>query len=332
MKSLEHYKNNLFDSINEINFYDLALDLYQFQIKKNDVLAQYLNYLGVNASKIDSPDKIIYFPISIFKHHKLNINQLYEHFFISSGTTKGNLSKHFVNDHSFYLKNALQIFEQTFGCIQDYAIFAVVPSYQENPYSSLICMLDFFIKSTQNKYSDYYNILETSILEDKINLAYKEGKKIIIWGVSYALLAIAEKGSWKHRFQVTIIDTGGMKGRGKEITREEMVTYLKSKINFSQICSEYGMTELQSQAYAMEDGIYQMPKSMKISIRDINDPFACLEDGKSGGINVIDMANVDTCAFIETQDLGCIVSENQFKILGRIDYSDLRGCNLLSWN
>lgn len=227
----------------------------------------------------------------------------------------------------FYLSAAESTFSRFFGPLSDFHLLALLPSYLEREDSSLIAMISHFIDQTQSEHSGFY-------LSDQGNLARKleklrtTGRKVILWGVSFALLDLAE------RFEIdlshcTIIETGGMKGRRKEWIREELHRYLCGRINVTKICSEYGMTELMSQAYSDGDGLYQSPNWMKILIREVNDPYSNLSEGKVGALNIIDLANAHSCAFIETQDLGKISQNGYFEVLGRMDNTDLRGCNLL---
>ena len=218
-------------------------------------------------------------------------------------------------------------FEQQYGKIDEYCILALLPTYLENESSSLVYMVDTLIKKSGNIHSGFYlnNIIE---LIEKLTILEKIGQKTILFGVSYALLDLAEL--LKLPLSNTVImETGGMKGKRKELTKRELHNILKSGFEVDNINSEYGMTELLSQAYSKKEGKFQTPSWMKILIRDTYDPFSFLEDGKSGGINVIDLANVNSCSFIETKDLGKINPDNTFEILGRFDYSDVRGCNLL---
>lgn len=236
-------------------------------------------------------------------------------------------SRHKVWSLQYYLLHSENVFEQFFGPLQDYHFLALLPSYLEREGSSLIAMMEHFIKQSQSVDSGFYLHNQTELIK-KMEALRASKKKVILWGVSFALLDMAEK------FEIDlshciIIETGGMKGRRKEWIREELHAFLCRRFNVKQIGSEYGMTELMSQAYSFGNGQYQVPRSMKILIRDINDPYQNAPLGRVGAINIIDLANAHSCAFIETQDLGKIGQNGYFEVLGRMDNTDLRGCNLL---
>ncbi len=247
--------------------------------------------------------------------------------FTSSGTTGAITSRHVVPSLSFYLENCKRNFEFFFGSLSDYHILALLPSYLEREGSSLIAMVNFFIQKSESAHGGFYlNNYET--LLEKIDQLRRDNRKVLLLGVSFALLELAEK------FEVDlshcmIMETGGMKGRRREMTREELHDFLQRRFNVKTIFSEYGMTELMSQAYSLGKGVYRTPPWMKVVIRDINDPFARELPGKTGGLNIIDLANLHSCAFIETQDLSKMAQDGSFEVLGRFDNSDIRGCNLL---
>lgn len=327
MSFLQRFLSQL-PHVNEGNFDDIALSLFQYQSLQNATYRTYIEILGLQSSKITSIDQIPFLPIEFFKSHTILIDHLpVELEFTSSGTTGAITSRHPVTDLSFYLKNAQNIFERYFGAVDNYHFFALLPSYLERQGSSLIAMMDYFIRESKSPYSGFY-LYNHQDLVNHMQLAQGSGRKVILWGVTYALLDLAE-GYDLDLKDAIVIETGGMKGRRKEMIREELHELLCSRFKVSQIGSEYGMTELLSQAYSHGNGVYQSPPWMKILIRDINDPFQMLKNGKTGGINVIDLANAHSCAFIETQDLGKWGQGGYFEVLGRIDNSDLRGCNLL---
>ena len=321
MSFADSFKKHIF-SINEENFESCCLDVYNYQYHSCDVYKQYCNYLGKNPTNINSLTDIPFLPIEFFKFHTIKSGTwVEEKIFKSSGTTQIGRSHHYIRDLSFYHQNTKIIFESFYGPLTEYRLLALLPSYQEQGDSSLISMTDSFLKVTR-KGSDYYldksNQLANELRKDK-------SKKMLI-GVSYALLELAEQ----HHLPLTnaiVMETGGMKGRRKEITRMELHEQLKNSFKVRTIHSEYGMTELMSQAYG-KNGIFQFPKWAKTIVRDINDPFSYLPDSKTGGLNIIDLANVDSCSFIETKDLGRAL-ENKFEVLGRFDNSDIRGCNLM---
>jgi len=324
---LDDFTSSL-DQINESNFEDIALKLFSFQYKNNLLYQTYVNHLGKDPRSINSLDKIPFLPIRFFKSHTVVCGTWKpESVFTSSATSGTIVSKHFVPSLDFYLKNALIIFQRFYGPIDNYHFLALLPSYLERSGSSLISMIDYFIRKDLSGQSGFY-LNNHDELVSKIAELKKSNKKIILWGVSFGLLDLAEK------FEIDlssciVMETGGMKGRRKEWVREELHKFLHKKFNTKQIHSEYGMTELLSQAYSAGQGYFQAPAWMKMQIRDINDPFQALGDGMIGGINVIDLANAHSCPFIETEDLGRIVSDSHFEVLGRADNSDMRGCNLL---
>jgi phenylacetate-coenzyme A ligase PaaK-like adenylate-forming protein len=320
---------SLLPNINDGNFEDIALRLFRFQAVNNPVYRSYLKIRNIDYTKIASLSQIPFLPIGFFKSHSIvSGNWQPEIEFSSSGTTGVATSKHLVWSLPFYLSNAQKAFEQFFGAIQDYHFLALLPSYLEREGSSLIAMMEHFIKQSHSPDSGFYLFNQAELIK-KIEGLRSSKKKVILWGVSFALLDLAEK------FEIDlshciIIETGGMKGRRKEWITEELHQFLCKRFNVRQIGSEYGMTELMSQAYSFGHGLYQVPLSMKVLIRDINDPYQNVPLGRVGAIKIIDLANVHSCSFIETQDLGKIDQNGYFEVLGRIDNSDLRGCNLLA--
>lgn len=328
MNKLKSSKVNLF-SINAVNFEENALRLFKFQAKNNLVYKQYINHLQVNVNSVDSIFKIPFMPIEFFKHHTIKTMD-WEPIavFESSGTTGQVKSKHFIEDLDYYHQVTEYIFKLFYGDLGNYHFLALLPSYMERENSSLVVMVKNFMEKSDSRYSGFF-LNDYTVLIDKIELARQNGKKIILIGVSFALLELAELSSLDLN-NVIVMETGGMKGRRTELTREELHDVLKEKFNLTHIHSEYGMTELLSQAYATSEGNFNCPPWMKVIIRNINDPFEMGNQIRSGGVNVIDLANVQSCAFIETQDLGSYQSDDSFKILGRFDNSDIRGCNLLA--
>lgn len=323
-----------FDALNVENFQDFALALFKYQSKYNLVYKKYIDALNINADSINDLRSIPFLPIDFFKQHKVISQSVkfsdFGAIFESSGTGSGLSSRHYVPELDHYLNHAQQIFENYYGKLDEYVILALLPSYLERKGSSLVAMVDDFIKKTNSSDSGFYLYdLEELVKKVKQLKANSNGKKIIIWGVSFALLDLAE--NYKVDFSDCIImETGGMKGRRKEITREELHQILCEGLNVSTIHSEYGMTELLSQAYSTGKGVFNPSYSMKIMVREVNDPFDIkYSDKRSGGLNVVDLANIDSCAFIETQDVGLVNQDGSFKVLGRFDNSDIRGCNLM---
>jgi phenylacetate-coenzyme A ligase PaaK-like adenylate-forming protein len=316
------------ENINESSFEDIALRLFHFQAVDNPVYKAYLEFLHCDQEKIHQLKQIPFLPISFFKSQRIKSGQWQTQFeFSSSGTTGSISSKHPVYDLGFYNSHAERIFKHFFGAPESFHFLALLPSYLEREGSSLIEMMNHLIIRSKSPHSGFY-LHNHHELIDKLNVLRKDDRKVILWGVSFALLDLAE------RFEIDlshciIIETGGMKGKRREWIREELHAYLTNRFHVEVIHSEYGMTELMSQAYSMGSGYYQCPVSMRIMIRNINDPFEVLEHGKTGGINIIDLANFHSCAFIETQDLGSINPQGFFEVLGRMDNSDVRGCNLL---
>jgi hypothetical protein len=280
-------------------------------------------------------EEIPFLPISFFKNHPISSRaQPVETYFESSGTTGGPTSKLFVHDELFYKRNAEFIFERFFGPLSEYSFFFLLPSYLERRNSSLVSMAHYFHEKSNTEYGGFYlhNLVD---LKKDLRVALQSMKsKIVLWGVTFALLDFASldfasdnEGDFH---DLWIVETGGMKGRGREPVREEVHSYLKGRLGVSHIYSEYGMTELFSQAYSLEGDLFTMPSTMKILIREPEDPLSVHQQVMvRGGINVIDLANVDSCSFIETQDVGLLHASNNFQVLGRFDNSDIRGCNLM---
>ncbi|MEP5612208.1 MAG: acyl transferase [Cyclobacteriaceae bacterium] len=321
MQFAESFKETIF-TINEQNFESYCLEVFQHQYAECPVYQEYCNLVAKNPKTIDQLNQIPFLPIEFFKGNHIKSGTWQEQkVFRSSGTTHTGRSEHLVRDLGFYHKITREIFQDHFGTLDSLQILALLPSYQEMGDSSLIAMVDHFI--SHSKEDSKYVLNDTD--EMLIGLGATKTKKLLL-GVSYALLDFAEKGPIPNK-NTQIMETGGMKGRRTEITRSELHQKLKDAFHVKEIFSEYGMTELMSQAYGKNGG-FRFPNWAKVLIRDINDPFSYLANGKTGGINVIDLANVDSCSFIETKDLGKS-QNNTFEVLGRFDNSDVRGCNLM---
>jgi phenylacetate-coenzyme A ligase PaaK-like adenylate-forming protein len=327
MQFSNQFKNSLFET-NFRNFNEKALELFRFQAQNNEIYKKYLAQLRFDPLQAQTIYQIPFLPIEFYKFHRIISGPEWkeETYFESSGTTGQVRSRHFVKDLKFYKSVAEQIFTSFYGGIEQFVFIAFLPSYRENPHSSLIWMIDDFILKSGDKNSVYVN--EHQKVEEAVNKALKTGKKVILWGVSYALLDLAENFP-QDLSRIMVMETGGMKGRGREMTREELHDILKRNLNLSEIHSEYGMTELLSQGYATKNGLFRTPDWLKVFTRELLDPFSISNYSKTGGINVIDLANVDSCAFIETKDFGIVYEDGSFEIKGRIDNSDIRGCNLL---
>ncbi|MBL0330682.1 MAG: acyl transferase [Bacteroidetes bacterium] len=310
-------------------FEELALSVFRYQAKECAVYAKYLSGLAVFPESVSKVEEIPFLPIEFFKSHEIKSSESDKKsiIFTSSGTTGMAQSKHFVSDVSVYEKSYLKGFELAYGNIQDYCVLALLPSYLERDGSSLIYMVEDLIKKSNESDSGFY-LNNYDELITKINVLEARRQKTILIGVTYALLDLVEKQKLNLKNTI-IMETGGMKGKRKEMVREELHSTLCEGFGVEKIHSEYGMTELLSQAYSKGDGIFNCPPWMKILIRDTNDPFAILPPNRTGGINVIDLANINSCSFIATQDLGKLHPDFSFEVLGRFDNSDIRGCNLL---
>lgn len=327
MRSIKSFEADL-STVNEFNFDNIALSLFRLQAEQNPVYQKYLTYLGVRPQSITDVKSIPFLPISFFKEHDVVTgNWKEETVFLSSATSGVGQSRHKVKNVQAYLRNATHIFSHFYGPITNYHFFALLPSYLEREGSSLIEMVKHFIQLSRSEFSAFY-LHNTSELVKQIEMAKSTQKKVLLLGVTFALLDLAEEAELDLS-NCMVMETGGMKGRREEITREELHGFLRSRFNIPLVHSEYGMTELFSQAYSLGKGYFQTPPGMKLIIRDINDPFKTLNEGNAGGINVIDLSNIYTCAFVETQDLGRIRQDGSFEVLGRMDNSDMRGCNLL---
>lgn len=329
MISLESLNFNLsLNDINENNFEDIALTLFHYQYKNNQLYHTYVNQIGKDTHSINNIYDIPFLPIRFFKTHSVVCGQWKpEVVFTSSATTGSMVSSHAVPNLSAYLNHTSQIFEFFYGDLTGYHFLALLPSYLERTGSSLIAMINYFISKDSSGHSGYY-LTDYDALLTKVKQLKNSKKKIVVWGVSFALLDLAEKLE-TDLSHCLVMETGGMKGRRKEWVRNELHEFLCTRLNTSQIHSEYGMTELMSQAYSIGGGYFTCPPSMKVLVRDINDPFSWVKQGQTGVINIIDLANVHSCAFIETEDLGKVNQDFSFEVLGRLDNTDVRGCNLL---
>ncbi|MEM9325132.1 MAG: acyl transferase [Bacteroidota bacterium] len=312
-------------SITPSTFESAALELFHYQWAENTIYREFCNSLYKNPANTRKLHEIPFLPISFFKNQRVTSGSWSPQLlFKSSGTASTRRSIHYVKDLDFYLKNTRRCFEYFYGTLSRFSIKALLPSYQEQGESSLIAMVDYFMQKAPQ--GSGYFLRNHEALKDEL-LAPSETQPLLL-GVSFALLDMVEGGNISIGGSI-VMETGGMKGRRKEITRKELHEQLQSGFGVASIHSEYGMSELMSQAYAKSQGILQFPPWAGVLIRDVNDPFSYVEAPRTGGVNVIDLANVDTCGFIETMDLGRKNDENRFEILGRFDNSDIRGCNLL---
>lgn len=319
--------NHKIFKVSKGEFEDLAIDIFRFQYENNPVYRSYIQAIKKDPEGINVIEKIPFMPVSFFKSSKIvsgefNAGAVFE----SSGTTGTVNSRHYVKDLLLYEESFLKSFEMVYGSVNQYCILGLLPSYLEKGNSSLVYMVNSLVNKSGHPqsgfYLDEYEKLSAAIVELE-----KSKQKTLLIGVTFALLDFAERYPMPLQ-HTTIIETGGMKGRKKEMIREELHTVLRNAFNVASIHSEYGMTELLSQAYSVGDGIFKTPPWMKLLVRDEEDPFLIKQTG-SGIINVIDLANINSCAFIATDDAGKIHANGSFEVLGRVDGSDLRGCSLL---
>lgn len=326
MKQFDTHR--IFNINNADDFEEVALDIFKFQYENNEVYRDFCIHLRKSPKNVSSSLEIPFLPISFFKTHKVTSTQKEpETIFTSSGTTQSTTSKHFVPDIELYEKSFLKAFELFYGMPKDFCILALLPSYLEREGSSLIYMVNSLIEKSGHPHSGFYlhNLEE---LHQKLKILESKGTKTLLIGVSFALLDLVEQ--YPSTLTNTIVmETGGMKGRRKELIREELHQILKKGLGVEHIHSEYGMTELLSQGYSKGNGIFETPPWMKIVTRDTEDPLSIQPNGKTGGVNVIDLANLYSCSFIATQDLGKTHPNGTFEVLGRFDDSDIRGCNLM---
>ena len=315
-------------SVNSNNFNDIALRVFRFQAEHNAVYKKYLDILGTDINAIHSVNKIPFLPISFFKTHKIYIgNKEPEQLFTSSGTTGSNTSKHNVAKVKVYKESFTRTFEKFYGKPQNYCILALLPSYTERTGSSLVYMAEKLISASNNPESGFYLHNYTELI-DTIEKKERENKSVLLLGVTFALLELAKEIKLSLKNTI-VMETGGMKGRGKELTREETHGILCKSFGVNTIHSEYGMTELLSQAYSSGNGIFSTPPWLKVFIRDPYDPFTLLPNKNSGAINIVDLANIYSCSFIQTDDLGIKHDNDSFEVMGRMDGSLVRGCNML---
>jgi len=320
--------SDIFSISNQKQFEKIALKVFRFQYENNSVYKAFCDFRKVKVQEVKSLQQIPFLPIQFFKSHTVvsNNNPIQE-IFTSSGTSGQITSQHCVTDISIYEESYRKGFAQFYGNIEDYVVLALLPSYLEREGSSLIYMFKDLIEKSNHPESGFYLNDYKSLTEKLISLD-NSGQNVILIGVTYALLDLIEQ----QQFQLNntfIMETGGMKGKRKEIIREELHDQLSKGFGVTSIHSEYGMTELLSQAYSLGDGVFECPSWMQVLIRDPEDALTYLNDGKTGGINVIDLANINSCSFIATQDLGKKNPNNSFEVLGRFDNSDIRGCNLM---
>nr|WP_109302327.1 acyl transferase [Aquimarina sp. AU474] len=322
--------DTIFSIQNNSDFEQAAIKVFHHQYINNNTYQRFCNLLGITKASVTCVHNIPFLPIQFFKQEKItSTTSLTQKIFTSSGTTGSVVSKHYVSDLSIYEKSFRKGFAHFYGDISEYVVLAVLPSYLEREGSSLVYMAEKLIEDSTQSESGFY-LYEIEKLVHTLQKLITEQKKILLLGVSFALLDLIENYSITLNDNVVIMETGGMKGRRKEIIREELHKILIDGFGVSKIHSEYGMTELLSQAYSQGAGIFYCPPWMKVSIRNPEDPLSGIETGKTGGINIIDLANINSCSFIATQDLGKIQNDGSFQVIGRFDHSDIRGCNLMA--
>jgi len=321
-------KDLIFNITSEASFNAAALAVFKHQFEHNSVYRSFCDLLYKHPSDVHTIEQIPFLPIEFFKTHTIaSTNKAAEAIFTSSGTTGSVVSKHHVSDLNVYKHSFRKGFQSFYGAIEEYTVLALLPSYLEREGSSLVYMANDMIAQSKQPQSGFY-LHDLEALKDTLLKLEAKGQKTLLMGVSYALLDLIEAHSFKLK-HTTVMETGGMKGQRKELVKSELHTILKEGFGVDKIHSEYGMTELLSQAYSYGNGVFSTPTWMKILTRDPEDALSIQPIGKSGGVNIIDLANINSCAFIATQDLGKIHSNGTFEILGRFDESDIRGCNLM---
>lgn len=321
--------DTIFNIASEEEFEAVTLELFKFQYHNNPVYQTFCNHLKRHPKNIKRVLEIPFLPIQFFKSKKIvSTKSISKVVFESSGTTGQETSKHFVPDISIYEQSYLKGFSHFYGAIEAYCILALLPSYLERAGSSLIYMVDDLVKKSNHPESGFY-LNDLRKLKNTLVALENSGVKTLLIGVSFALLDFAEQYNLSLPNTI-VMETGGMKGRRKELIRNELHAILQKGFGVKKIHSEYGMTELLSQAYSTGDGIFKTPPWMKVLTRATENPLEILTNGKTGGINIIDLANVNSCSFIATQDLGKTHSNGTFEVLGRFDHSDIRGCNLMA--
>jgi phenylacetate-coenzyme A ligase PaaK-like adenylate-forming protein len=323
-----NHLDNFWTLDNPTQFDVLALKTFQFQYENNSIYRAFCDLINCNPVDVVSTENIPHLPISFFKSKRICcFDDPNASFFSSSTTSGGQASKHFYQNLDDYRMSFRKGFEYFFGAIEDYTVLALLPSYLEREGSSLIYMADDMIRNSQHEESGFY-LNGWEELKDQLNALERQGRKTLLLGVSFGLLDFVERYTFELKNTI-VMETGGMKGRRKELTREALHQQLSEGFGCPKIYSEYGMTELLSQAYSKGDGLFECPPWMRVAARENQDPFQKLPWGQSGGLNITDLANRNTCAFIATEDLGIIHSDSQFEVLGRFDISEIRGCNLM---
>jgi len=322
--------DNIFKNLSEPEFESLSLEIFRYQYENNLVYKEYVNTIGIDVASISTIKEIPFLPIAFFKSHRIicEDNGVIEQMFRSSTTTNGIPSNHFVKDSSLYEHSFRKGFELFYGDAKQYSLLALLPSYLEKGDSSLVYMVDKLIADSQNADSGFY-MHNYKDLANKLRQNEKNSQKTFLIGVTYALLKLAEEYPMDLKNTI-VMETGGMKGRREELAKAEVHKILSTAFNVANIHSEYGMTELLSQGYSKGKGVFSSVPWMKILIRDIYDPFRVGLINETGAINIIDLANIHSCSFIATDDVGIISPSGDFEVAGRLDSSDIRGCNIMA--
>lgn len=323
-------ESQIFKNLAPVEFENVALQIFRFQYQNNTVYREYVNTLGTDISNISNLAQIPFLPISFFKSRSVICGDEEKHnrVFYSSTTTSGIPSKHFVKDVNVYQNSFRKGVARFYGDLKSYCLLALLPSYLERGNSSLVYMTDALIKDSRNPDSGFY-LHNFGDLAAKIKVNEAKGQKTILIGVTYALLKLAEDFPMELKNTI-IIETGGMKGKREELTRQEVHKILSEAFQIENIHSEYGMTELLSQAYSKEKGIFQCVPWMRVVARDVYDPFHSGLVNENGALNIIDLANIYSCSFIATDDLGVVHQNGEFEVTGRLDSADIRGCNSMA--
>lgn len=313
---------------NPADFQQVALAVFHYQLSHNEVYSTYCRHLDVDPAKVKAVGQIPFLPISFFRTHRIISKGMEAKLvFESSGTTSSAPSRHYVAEPAIYQESFSAAFRLVYGQAEAYCILALLPAYLERAHSSLVYMADHLIRQSKHPQSGFYLYSHDALHETMKQLRHK-GQPTLLLGVTFALLDL--EAHYPIAFpELTLIETGGMKGRRREMVRAEVHQILSTAFAVAQVHSEYGMTELLSQAYSTGKGLFRPPPWMRVLVRDVNDPLQLIGTGKTGGINIIDLANIHSCAFIATQDLGKVYQDGSFEVLGRFDHSDVRGCNLL---
>jgi hypothetical protein len=330
MEFLKSFLSSL-SFLDKVNFDQKVLELFRFQAIHNPLYREFVKIRNIDSSQVENIEDIPFLPIELFKNHQIKSGQWdSQHVFESSGTTGADTSKHLLFDGEMYHTLASETFEFHFGDLRGWHILALLPSYLERNNSSLVYMVSGFIKRSGSSYSGFYLDQWSDLNDTLAELLSNKENKVLVLGVTFALIDFVNKFPQKKPSgTLLVMETGGMKGRKEEMTRSQVHEILKAGFQTNHITSEYGMTELMSQAYSKQGEIFYPASTMKILIREIEDPYTYQPFGKIGAINVIDLGNAATCAFVETKDLGRLYEDGSFEVLGRMDNSDVRGCNLM---